>query len=137
MSGVTSWAERPGHCTIRTSQRDRFYRGRTSGAVQIDQPLSYAWQTATRYWTATKRVDFANDPRTAGRRRAGQCAGAGDVAWLPTASAYRCVYGTAQITVKTRYPLWAIPPGRGAMAPILSACPPWSAGWSTRRGLVV
>jgi len=49
MSGVTSGAERPGRCTIHTSQRDRFYRGRTSGAVQIDQPLSYAWQTATWY----------------------------------------------------------------------------------------
>jgi hypothetical protein len=46
MSGVTSWAERPGRCTIHTSQRDRFYRGRTSGALQIDQPLSYAWQMA-------------------------------------------------------------------------------------------
>ena len=108
-----------------------------SGAVQIDQPLSYAWQTATRYWTATKRVDFANDPRTAGRRRAGQRAGAGDAAWLPSASAYRCVYGTAQITLKTRYRLWAIPPERGAMARILSACPPWSAGGSTRRELIV
>ena len=108
-----------------------------SGAVQIDQPLSYAWQTATRYWTATKRLDFANDPRTAGRRRAGQRAGAGDAAWLPSASAYRCVYGTAQITLKTRYRLCAIPPERGAMARILSACPPWSAGESTRRGLVV
>jgi hypothetical protein len=95
--------------------------------VQIDQPLFYAWQTATRYGTATKRVDFANDPRTVGRRRAAQRAGAGDVAWLPSASAYRCVYGTAQITVKTRYRLWAIRPER-AMARIPSACPPWSAG---------
>jgi hypothetical protein len=59
--------------------------------------------------TATKRVDFASDPRTAGRRRAGQRAGDGDAAWLLSASAHRCVYGTAQITVKTRYRLWVIP----------------------------
>ena len=68
---------------------------------------------------------------------AGQRAGAGDAAWLPTASAYLCVYGTGQITVKTCYRLWAIPPERGAMARILSACPLWPAGWSTRRGPVV
>lgn len=74
------------------------YRGRTSGAVQIDQPLSWRCRLA------------------AGGQR------------VPVR------YGTAQITVKTRYRLSVIPPERGAMARIL---PVLVCRLSTWRGLVV
>lgn len=104
-----------------------FVRGPNSSAVQIDHrvALSNAWQTGAAYWTADKRLQFANDPinLVAADGPLNMAKGDGDAAtWLPPNKAYRCTYVTDQIAVKAKYALWVTQAEKDAMAGILATC---------------
>ena len=96
--------------------------------VQIDHvvALSDAWQTGAQSWSATTRLDFANDPLEllAVDGDANQQKGDGDAAtWLPPQKAFRCAYVSRQVAVKLRYHLWVTPAEREAIARVLQSCP--------------
>lgn len=105
-----------------------FTRGQdTSALVQIDHvvALSDAWQKGAAGWTASKRIEFANDPRNlqAVSGTVNQRKSDGDAAtWLPPNKAYRCTYVGRQIEVKKSYGLWVTPAERDAMRRVLASC---------------
>jgi hypothetical protein len=114
-----------------------FQRGTdTSSAVQIDHvvALSDAWQTGAQYWSASKRVDLANDPLEllAVDGPSNESKGDGDAAtWLPPNKSFRCAYVARQVAVKARYRLWVTPAEHDATARVLSSCPSQAAPHET------
>lgn len=127
---------RRGGCTVLSGTLDDPYTGtriafqrraETSARVQIDHvvPLLDAWRTGARAMTQEARVRLANDPLNlvAVDGPTNQQKGAGDAAtWLPPAKAYRCVYASRQVAVKSAYGLWVVPAERAALDRILAAC---------------
>ncbi|TWE12821.1 HNH endonuclease family protein [Rudaeicoccus suwonensis] len=113
-----------------TGERISFHRGRsTSSVIQIDHlvALGDAWQTGASYWNATKRRDFANDPRELLAVDGSQNAAKGDAdaaSWLPPNKAYRCTYVEKQIVVKAAYGLWVTAAEKSAMTTVLNMCGP-------------
>lgn len=104
-----------------------FVRGSNSSAVQIDHvvALSDAWQKGAQQWTASKRRDFANDPRNllAVDGPTNLRKGSGDAAtWLPPNKSFRCEYVSKQIRVKRLYGLWVTQAEKSAMRRVLASC---------------
>lgn len=105
----------------------QFVRGPRSAEVQIDHlvALSDAWQKGAQQWSASKRRDFANDPRNllAVSGGANSQKRDGDAAtWLPANKSYRCTYVTKQVRVKKVYGLWVTAAERDAIRRVLSSC---------------
>lgn len=127
---------RRGSCTVLSGTLDDPYTGtridfrrgpETSARVQIDHvvPLLDAWRTGAQGLTQEARVRLANDPLNlvAVDGPTNQRKGAGDAAtWLPPSKAYRCVYASRQVAVKSAYGLWVVPAERAALDRILAAC---------------
>lgn len=111
-----------------TGRQIQFTRGATtSGIIQIDHvvALSNAWQTGAQLLSDTERQQFANDPLEllAVDGTANQQKSDGDAAtWLPKNTAFRCVYVSRQIAVKTKYHLWVTQAEKTAMERVLSKC---------------
>lgn len=112
-----------------TAQTILFVRGvNTSDDIQIDHvvALSDAWQKGAQLLLAKDRYSFANDPLNllAVQGDANQTKGDGDAAtWLPANKAYRCLYVSRQIAVKSKYHLWVTPAEYQAMERVLTSCP--------------
>ena len=95
--------------------------------VQIDHviALSDAWQTGAQGWSASTRLEFANDglELLAVEGQANQDKGDSDAAtWLPPQKSFRC-YDGRQVAVKYRYHLWVTAAERDAIARVLVTCP--------------
>jgi hypothetical protein len=104
-----------------------FTRGEsTSGEVPIDHvvALGDAWETGAATWTATQRVDFANDPLEllAVDEHSNEAKGDADAAaWLPPTG--DCAYAARQVAVKHAYGLWTTAAEHAALARVLATCP--------------
>jgi hypothetical protein len=123
-------------CNVLSGQLDDPYTGKTisfrrgettSDDVQIDHviALSNAWQTGAQQLTYERRVQFANDPLNllAVDGGANQQKSDGDAAtWLPANKAFRCQYVARQLSVKSKYNLWVVPPEKEAIKRVLSNC---------------
>lgn len=101
--------------------------GGYDSSVDLDHlvALGEAWQTGAQQLTAERRVQFANDPRNlqAVDASANRQKGDSDAAsWLPR-KAFRCIYVSAQITVKAAYDLWVTPAEKAALLRVLDNCP--------------
>ena len=104
-----------------------FVRGPDSAAVQIDHlvALDDAWRTGAQLWSASRRLEFANDPANlvAVSGDANQAKGAGDASqWLPPQAGFGCVYVVRQLRVKAAYGLWLTPAEHAAAEHALRRC---------------
>lgn len=112
-----------------TAKTINFTRGvSTSLKVQIDHvvAVSDAWQKGAQQWSASKRVQFYNDPLNllAVDGPTNSAKGDSDAAsWLPPNKAYRCAYVARQVAVKSKYGLWVTSAEKSTIAGILAACP--------------
>jgi hypothetical protein len=133
LTGVTY---KSGHCTVATGTLREPYTGKTvhfvrgpdSSKIQIDHvvPLGDAWVTGAAQFSATLRIDLAEDPLEliAADGPANEAKGDGDASeWLPANTAYRCSYVARQIAVKVKYKLWVTSAERTAMHQVLASCP--------------
>ncbi len=106
-----------------------FVRGNTtSTAVQIDHvvPLAWAWRYGASAWTATQRLDYANDLADLyavdGRANA-QKSDSGPANWMPSNVAFQCQYVEKFVTTVSRYGLSIDGSDRLAASGVLSRCP--------------
>jgi hypothetical protein len=111
-----------------TGKTIRFKRGiGTSTAVQIDHvvALADAWRTGARLWSASRRLNYANDPLVllAVDGSSNEAKSDDDASqWLPPRRAYDCRYVVKQIAIKTKYALWTTAPERQSMRSELAHC---------------
>ncbi|MFM1954948.1 MAG: hypothetical protein RL118_1139 [Actinomycetota bacterium] len=104
------------------------YGKATSYLVPIEHVVAVgdAWQKGAQQWSATKRVQFYNDPLNllAVDLKSNSAKGDSDAAsWLPPNKSYRCAYVARQVAVKSKYGLWVTSAEKSAIAGILAACP--------------
>ncbi|MEV0822934.1 HNH endonuclease family protein [Nonomuraea rubra] len=97
--------------------------------VDVDHvvPLSYAWRSGAKRWSAAKRRAFATDLRrpelitvshSANIAKGGQ----GPQSWRPQRRAHWCRYATSWITVKHHYRLFVTRAERTALLNMLRTC---------------
>ncbi|MEV0995846.1 HNH endonuclease family protein [Nonomuraea sp. NPDC050202] len=97
--------------------------------VDVDHvvPLSYAWRSGAKRWSAAKRRAFAHDLRrpelitvshSANIAKGGQ----GPQSWRPPRRAHWCRYATSWITVKHHYRLFVTRSERTALLNMLRTC---------------
>ncbi|WP_240958439.1 HNH endonuclease family protein [Streptomyces chilikensis] len=92
-------------------------------------PLAESWDSGASAWSASEREAFANDlgdPRSLIAVTASSNRSKSDqdpAEWLPPATAYRCVYASAWVIVKTRWGLSVDPAEKEALEGILAGCP--------------
>jgi Protein of unknown function (DUF1524) len=99
----------------------------TSTKVQIDQvvALGDAWMSGAAAWTATRRLDYANDPLVvlAVDGPENEAKGDDDASeWLPPNRSYDCTYVKQQIAIKTKYRLSVTASEKAALATVLRTC---------------
>jgi hypothetical protein len=85
---------------------------RRASDIDIDHmvPLAEAWRSGARSWSRSRREDFANDLASsqlwAVTDNVNQAKGDKDPAeWLPSRTAFRCMYARSWTDVKYRYRL--------------------------------
>jgi Protein of unknown function (DUF1524) len=111
-----------------TGETIAFLRGvGTSTEVQIDHvvALGDAWMSGAASWTATRRLDYANDPLVllAVDGPENEAKGDDDASeWLPPNRAYDCAYVKQQIAIKTKYQLAVSPAEKLALSRTLKSC---------------
>ncbi|AQZ65503.1 hypothetical protein BKM31_32210 [[Actinomadura] parvosata subsp. kistnae] len=97
--------------------------------VDVDHvvPLSYAWRSGAKRWSAAKRRAFAHDlvrpelitvSHSANIAKGGQ----GPQSWRPSRRAHWCRYATSWITVKHHYRLFVTRSERTALLNMLRTC---------------
>lgn len=130
----TTATTRNSYCTIQSGRWRSFVDGKVwtdPSKVQIDHlvPLSEAWASGARSWSAARLVDYGNDlgypwslNAITGSLNASK--GDGDPAeWLPPLVAARCAYAIRWMKVKFRWGLSIDATERSALARLLSgAC---------------
>jgi hypothetical protein len=122
-------------CVVATGAYDDPYTGQRIDyrqgdgfLIDIDHVVSLgnAWATGAFAWDITKRAALANDPLNLLPADAGanRQKGDGDAAtWLPSNKAFRCLYVSRQVAVKSKYDLWVTAPERAATERVLATCP--------------
>jgi hypothetical protein len=110
-----------------TGKTVAFVRGPNSGTVQIDHvvALGDAWATGAATWSAERRLQYVNDPLVllAVDGSANEAKGDGDAfEWLPPNRKFDCKYVARQISLKTKYQLWATVDEWRAMRKLLQSC---------------
>ncbi len=95
--------------------------------MQIDHvvALADAWETGASRWTATRRLDYANDPTVllAVDGPENESKGDDDASeWLPPNPSYDCAYVKQQIAIKTKYRLSVSPAEKLALSRTLNGC---------------
>lgn len=102
---------------------------RSERLVDVDHvvPLSYAWRSGAKRWSAAKRRAFANDlvrPELITVSHSANIAkgGKGPQSWRPQRRAHWCRYATSWITVKHHYRLFVTRKERVALLNMLRTC---------------
>lgn len=97
--------------------------------VDVDHvvPLSYAWRSGAKRWSAAKRRAFANDLKRPELLTVSHSAniakgGKGPQSWRPQRRAYWCQYATSWIKVKRHYRLFVTRRERVALLNMLRTC---------------
>jgi hypothetical protein len=121
-----------GRCTIRTGRWLSYYDGkvfRKASALDIDHlvPLSEAWASGARSWSAAKRTAYANDlaeSRTLVAVSAHENRSKGDrdpARWMPEQRP--CRYVNQWVVVKLRWSLSVDPAEKAKLTQVAAGCP--------------